>query len=507
MGLKDSISTVACAILAFILSTFTSAAQVIEGTVVDTVSGAPIAEASIQISNAGAPSYGATSDAHGAFRMDGVPDGNYTALAFKDGFLTVQDENTRRPFRVVAGLDPVRLTLALTPRGHLAGRVFDSENRAVSGAQVRLLSRQSSGSGQTVTTGPEGEFSFDMAPGSYFLSARPPAKLAPPARVGDQEYAWAQTWYPGVSQPGEAQKILIRPGAQLVDQDLKLGAVNAYTIRGQVRDSNGDPVADVLLKLIRGDEGAQGMERTTLAGPDRAFEFRGVYDGDWRLSAERGGEVMERAFARVAITAHDSDIGELRLSAPFRVPVEFFLATDDAFTKIQGDAVLDPDGGGPAPVLSRVYPGQYLVKPLTPQGYYVASVLLGDQDILGRITQFSANSPPLKVVYRSDGGTLRGNVDNCGAARVALVLADPVLRQVDPFSVRFTPCTASAQFELRGLRPGRYYVFAFDASMNAAEIDRASLLDALPDLINKATTVDVQAKQIANIDLKVLSAF
>jgi hypothetical protein len=98
-------------------------AQVIEGSVVDSVTGAPIGGASVQIENAGKSPYQTVSDQQGAFRVEGVADGNYTAFALKNGYLTVQDEAARRPFRVVAGLDPVHLKLSLTPRGRIRARV------------------------------------------------------------------------------------------------------------------------------------------------------------------------------------------------------------------------------------------------------------------------------------------------------------------------------------------------------------------------------------------------
>ncbi len=83
---------------AILLFSFALSAQAIEGTVVDSVTGAAIAGASVQIENAGRPPYQTTSDAQGAFRIDGVVDGSYTALAFKNGFLTVRDEDGAAAF-------------------------------------------------------------------------------------------------------------------------------------------------------------------------------------------------------------------------------------------------------------------------------------------------------------------------------------------------------------------------------------------------------------------------
>ncbi len=101
----------------------------------------------------------------------------------------------------------------------------------MAGADVNLL--QAIGIGQTVRSDDKGGFSFDgIPPASYFLSARPPSGLKPPAPVGEEHYGWAKTWFPDVTDVSAAQKILIRPGAELLGQDIKLRAVAVHGIRG-----------------------------------------------------------------------------------------------------------------------------------------------------------------------------------------------------------------------------------------------------------------------------------
>src|SRR5580693_2045175 len=204
---------------AFLLLAPTLFGQVIVGTVVNSVTGEAIGDASVQIEKAGKSPYQATSDAQGAFRIEGVADGTYTAIAFKNGFLTVRDEAARKPFHVVGGLDPVQLKLTLTPRSRLSGHVLDGNGRPVAGAGI-LLKQGGGAISSGTSSDAEGGYSFDVRPGAYFLSARAPLKLTPPAPVGDQHYAWAKTWFPGVTDLTAAQKILIRPGAELVDQDI-----------------------------------------------------------------------------------------------------------------------------------------------------------------------------------------------------------------------------------------------------------------------------------------------
>jgi 5-hydroxyisourate hydrolase-like protein (transthyretin family) len=494
-------------------STQLALAQVIEGTVVDSVTGAPIGGASVQIENAGKSPYQTVSDEQGAFRIEGVADGNYTAFALKNGYLTVQDDAARRPFRVVAGLDAVHLKLSLTPRGRISGHIFDASDRPVTGADVSL--RQGNGAGQNAATGADGGFSFEVVPGSYVLCAVAPAKLTPPEPVGDQHYAWAKTCFPGLTDLSAAQKILIHPGSELDDQDIKLRAVNAYRIRGQLRDSSGSPAPKLTITLARSDDNPQSPARSTLSEKDGSFEFGGLPDGDWRLSAEQQGSVVTKGFASVTITGRDADDMELRLNAPFSVPVEFRLEAQDSNTTIRGTVLLVPQWGGQSAASSKdqqgnykidgVYPGRYLVKslPLAGRGYYLASITLADRDVLGQMVELSSGSTPIKIVYRSDGGAIRGTVDDCGNASIVVVPQDSALQLGDIAAVRVARCTEDGHFEIRNLRPALYYAFAFDH----LDANTSTFLAALPPLINKAVSVEVKANQTANVELKVSSAF
>ncbi len=73
-------------------------AQVIDGTVVDSLTGAPIGGASVQIENAGKTPYQTISDGQGAFHIEDVPDGTYIAIALMTGFQTTRDGGALRRF-------------------------------------------------------------------------------------------------------------------------------------------------------------------------------------------------------------------------------------------------------------------------------------------------------------------------------------------------------------------------------------------------------------------------
>jgi len=106
-------------------------AQVIEGTVVNSVTKVPISDATVTIEAAGKAAYHATTDGNGAFRIEGVKDGQYTAKFSKREFLAPPRDAATRPFRIAAGSDPLRLEAQLTPMGKVSGHVFDADGRPV----------------------------------------------------------------------------------------------------------------------------------------------------------------------------------------------------------------------------------------------------------------------------------------------------------------------------------------------------------------------------------------
>jgi len=484
--------------------------QVIAGTVVDSVSGAPIGGASIQIVNADKTPYQTTSDQQGAFRIEGVADGTYVALVFKTGFQTPGGASALRRFRVGAGLDPVHLQLSLIPFGKLSGRLFDGDDQPVAGAEVSVM--QGIGIGQTVKSDDKGGFSFDgVRPGTYLLSARPPNGFKPPAAVRDEHYGWAKAWFPGVTDASAAQKIVIRPGAEIVGQDFKLRAVPVHTIRGMVRDSVGDPAPNVPLTLtLQGD--LKPVDQHAVSGKDGSFELPDLADGKWQVSSEKTtpAGVTLRALAGVTLTGRDADGIDLQLDGPFSVPVEFVAVIKDSTVKIQGDVMLQPEWAGQFPVGVRdkddnykvdgVYPGRYRIAPVVAGGrYYLASITMGDREVLGQTVEFSSGSISLRVVYRADGGTIRGTVEECGSATIVVVPEDPTLQHSSLGFTRFARCSGDGYFEIRKLRPGRYYAFAFDQ----VEQNESAFLSSLPGLTSKAVSVEVKANEAANAELKV----
>src|SRR5260370_1400873 len=183
-------------------------------------------------------------------------------------------------------------------------------------------------------TNEKGEYSLtDLdVPGTWLLSAIAPSSWKPPESRDDQRLDWAQTFYPGVTDPQLAVRVMVRIGAEISNLDIKLAAVPVHRIRGVVLDVKGNPMPKATVTLGKGT-GSPALIRNTRG--DGTFEFEAVAGGEWRVSAnvDQPGPKLWAA-QWVQLKARDLEHLELRAAAPFA---------------IQGKMVIERPEGAPAP--------------------------------------------------------------------------------------------------------------------------------------------------------------
>lgn len=496
-------------LLVFLLAGLTVLSQDIEGTVVDSVTALPIAGAKVTIEADGKPVYQATTDDQGAFQIRSVKAGAYTASFTKPEFLPSTQERSKLRFEIRS--DSVHLQGRLTPRSRVAGRVFDAGGRPVSGAEVLL---DGSLIGQTATSDEEGNFQFRAAPGSYVLSARAPSTLRPPAAGSGERLGWAHTYYPGVLDRLAAVKISVRAGLDMRGQDIGLRATHLVRVRGNVFDDNGDSVPRVALQAARTDE-TLSDEVQTVSEEDGSFEFASLPEGQWRVFAETHlGNVRLRASVVVEVAGHDLDRLNLRLMAPFAITGSVMLPRTEGAkpeAKVVGiflqPLVAGSEGFSQAKTdsngnfrIDNVYPGKYKIVAVSPgPPYFLNSVRMGNREVLGQYVDLLSGTLPVEIKFESEGGGVRGTVQDCENGTVVLAPQDGAFQQAQ--FVQTTRCGDQGRFEIANVRPGDYYAFAFDQWPGAAEL--LSGLDQ--SVVNTAVRVRVERGMSVNVDLRITS--
>ncbi|WP_224369049.1 carboxypeptidase-like regulatory domain-containing protein [Hyalangium versicolor] len=104
----------------------------------------------------------ATSNQVGEFRFSGVAPGRYRIEARAPGYITAMLPSVPAPFES-------RVTLLMGTGGNVKGTVLGANAQPAPGAEVLALSGEQ---GSSVFTDDEGHFSFELASGTYSLSAR-----------------------------------------------------------------------------------------------------------------------------------------------------------------------------------------------------------------------------------------------------------------------------------------------------------------------------------------------
>jgi hypothetical protein len=484
-------------------------AQSVEGTVVNRLTGAPIDGVEVTLSQGGSALYKTSTDAQGVFRLDSVKPGAYSPHLQKRGF--IPNAAVLRPIQVVEGGQPVSVRGEMTPMGRVSGRVRDADGKPVRGAAVQMLS---SFGGPSATSGADGSFSLDeLAPATYTLSARPPKGAKAVELEDGRRLAWIVTFYPGVAQRSGAARIEVTAGADIQGEDIRLIAAPVYRVRGVAVDDKGNPIPGVAIQLSDPTRLTGDIDAEAHSGADGTFEFRDIAEGDWRLiaKASRDGVQLE-AFQRLQVSNRDLERYELRLGLPFSIEGTLtMLGPDGSPQPVKNTSVLlAPAVGGSEFVTARpdetgkftangIYTGVYQVI-WTPPGaqYYLASVRLGESESLDGRVEFFTSALPLTVVYRSDGGTVRGTVEECGSATVVLVPRDPALRRRE--YIKGTKCRANGAYELTAMRPGEYLALALPASDPAFNFMSTDLNQGQ---LNAGVSVTVRPNEASKADLKV----
>jgi hypothetical protein len=144
------------------------------------------------------------------------------------------------------------------------------------------------------STDATGKFEFRLLPGGYTLSVVPPIGLKPPSREPDNDrvMVWTRTFYPGVSLPEAASKIVAQLGRVISGIELRLQSVPVHAVRGVLLNPDGTPAPKLAITLS--EEIGQPAHRAE-SGSGGAFEFPAVVDGKLAPCGRAGEQRPETA--------------------------------------------------------------------------------------------------------------------------------------------------------------------------------------------------------------------
>lgn len=306
---------------------------VVEGTVVDANTRAPLANATVSVRYTRPPDGNAKAaqQPQGASTLSGL-DGRFRLEEFKTVPFRLSVERpgyVRQTASRVLNLKPGQsasgVILELAPESQLSGRVTDETlGQPLSGLTVRL---QVPGdpAGRSTTTDEDGRFTLrSLPPGDYRLAVTPNQRpsLQPVTKSASaQRLAYPHTWFPGVSDPSGAMTISVPAGAQLSGFDFRLRQRPIVAVRGAVHlEGQASPV-DLSL-MLRMNFGSLELPLGALASPGD-FEVTGLVPGSYVLcAANRVSDGTQQRRASIAFDLAAESLDGLQLNLLPGVPVD-----------------------------------------------------------------------------------------------------------------------------------------------------------------------------------------
>src|SRR5437867_4178695 len=332
----------------------TGTAQV-RGRVFDASAGKPLRRAQIRLTSADfRQNFLTASDEQGRYEFKDLPAGRYSLNVSKGGYVTLSYGQTRpfesgRPIEVHDTQIVEKVDFSL-PRGAvITGRLVDEFGDPAPNVQVTVMrytfvqgQKRLSPTGGADTTNDLGEFRlFGLPPGQFYIcgTSRPSFPLGP---IDDDRAGYAPTYYPGVTNPSEAQRLTIGLGQARPDVNFALVPTRTARVTGTAVDSRGRPITTGSVTVYQSSSMIVNMQ-SAIVRPDGTFVIHGLTPGDYQLRAQgMAANDGSRDIAMAQITVNGEDIADVRLVA-------------DAPVAVSGRVVLDPAAAGSlAPSAFRV---------------------------------------------------------------------------------------------------------------------------------------------------------
>jgi hypothetical protein len=532
-----ALATVALALAAQCLAQQAPTSGAVEGSVINTATGAGIPGASVTLTAPRAPRYEATSDSAGRFKIVGIAPGAYRASANKDGFAQPQVNlalSLNSPLRIEASSDPVKLDFKLAPLVIVSGRVLDPDGKPLRGATVALIPNLLGDS----TTDTEGRFQFeDVRPGAYAILAGPPETAKPLETKDGTRTAMARTYYPSVTDQTLAQSVAIGSGGPSYFE-IRLQTSLVQRIRGVVVGEDGKPMKNVELTLLPNRLNSKDVvglslrsggrslfaigprylfvsstEPNVISGADGRFEFGAVPPGDWWINAavelNPGGATRQAGLTELMLGREDINVLEIRVAQPFKLNGAISLDEKDAsapnadvlrtipFTFVNADTKVMVREGIPQSgkiSIENFLPGLYKV---FPEPGYSMRFFLGESEVTNQAFSITAASPPFRAVLSRWAGAIQGTVEKGEGSTVVLMP-----QRTDEFGIGQTIlCGPGGSFQLSDVSPGEYFIAAFD---RVEGMPPSSAVLSLTPLRGKS--IKVSDSGVANVTLDVIAA-
>jgi Carboxypeptidase regulatory-like domain len=494
----------------------------LNGTVVNSVTGEPIRRVLVQIYMG--PEQASLTDDNGHFEFHGLLGGQTSVAVRKPGFFS-EGEAARKgpiPVAVTVGPETDPIVLKLIPEAAIQGKIQSEDGEPIEAAPVMVFAlhidngHKSWGEAGSARTDEYGEFRIaNLTPGTYYLEAGPKLRSSfPNARSATRQLGFAAAYYAGTPARESATAIELGPGQQF-EAGLLLKPEPLFHITGAISglsDSQGTSVRVV-------NQYGEAV-RVPVRLDQETGEFQAnVPAGSYLLRATTWSEQGRSSSAEAPLVV-DSDLDRLQiaLSPPHSIPVMVKLEPVHRHERSELQAVRlvsvgfrasDPARAAPeyssnvektqkrlALVIHDLAAGKYSVEIQPPADWYVRQAHCGETDLLSdELTVLpGVETPPIEIVLRDDGATIKGKVNTAeGQKRATVVMVST--RAAEKTKMVWT--SPRGDFAQSGLAPGEYDVIALDRG-DAIEYANPEVMSKY---LTRGTHITLQADESRSISL------
>ncbi len=500
----------------------------------------------------------------GKFAFNGLDAGSYRVTAARNGYVKQEyGQRTHGGQGISVDLAARQelkdITFDLTPTGNLEGRVSNEAGDAVTGMHVQILRSVYSANGtrtlRTVAsarTNDRGEYRlYWITPGRYYLnvgSGNPDQRSEGSSANEVAVRQYPTTFYPGTLDPSKATIVEILPGTELSAIDFVLPEQPMHAIRGTVIDATTGkpPPLNVELSIEpRQPDAAFGFSilNRSYNPANGNFEFRNVPPGSYwiRGTVEPGpdtpiapsaaintvADVFARLLssipgARLAVDIVGSDVENVMLTLAPGIRVQGTVAIEgqelstlEQFRDIHVELVPTTSNqyeGLPRPLpedgrftLDNVPLGEYRVEVRHPQpDTYVKEARFDSVDVLNQpvVISDASASGMLNIVLSPRAGRIDGTSldrESRPMANIQAVLIPEHSRErVDLYRTAISD--RDGRFSMRGIPPGDYKLFAWEAIEEFAYFDS----DFLRQFEQQGKRVSISEGSTVTTDVRVI---
>lgn len=474
----------------------------ISGIVIDS-DNKPVTRAIVTLSTTGAHPQDAVAwtDSAGRFAFAYLPPGPYRLFARNADFVSAAFGTTTRRtptplFHLSAGENRSDFVCRLPKPSSISGAAIDQDGDPVSSARIMALqsvyrraSRQLVQAGSTQTDA-QGHYRFpSLRPGRYVVCMEGGrmgwfgGRSEVSAKDAPVEYARPNVCYPSAENAKSATFFSVQAGKEISGVDFHVAPVPAISAHGSVVAPEGFDAtkANVSVEATQDlQPGAMhmgvGVDPRTLAftfPPLPPGNYTFIARAEWQGKKYEGLQPVQLQSPppeNITVTLDQgvSLSGTVQVVGPDAAqrPMEFVGLVPGDFPGMRGDNLRTKVGPDGAFKFENVPPGIWDINvgPI-PRGGYIKSMMLGKQDVLTEEMRITGSTPaPLNIVVSTQGATIKGDVtDDRDRPTPGVVVVAPAGKgRVVASFYRVAQIDDEGRFDMTGIRPGSYKLFAFD---------------------------------------------